>query len=120
MEDHQTAGDEARQIQDQKKPRVRVTCSLPQGLVLNNHLDKDGKSTSAANWGPGTPIEVRGSQTVDKAFYDAWAEHNPDLVARGVVSAVPIEEAEDGEGVGTEGSNDPEQDLDAPGKAEDA
>jgi hypothetical protein len=120
MEQHETAGDEAKQIQDAKRPMVRVTCSLPQGLVLNNHLDKDGKPTSAANWGPGSPIEVRGSQPVDKAFYDAWAENNKDLVARGVVSAVPIEEEEDGEAVGSEGAGGPEQDLDPPGEAKDA
>lgn len=106
-----TAGDEAREIEQAKLPTMTVTTSLPQGVVLNNHLDRDGKPTAAANFGPGTPIEVKGQATVvPKDFWDAWALYNSDLVDRGVVSATPTREIErneaeeranDGESVGS-------------------
>lgn len=114
-----TAADEAKDLEQRKRPTVTVLCSLPQGIVLNNHLGRDGKPSSVANMGPGGPIEVKGSvEGVDKAFWDAWAENNKDLVDRGLVSAIPTEEIErneqeqqDGENVGRQGKSDPEQDL---------
>jgi len=114
-----TAADEAKDAENQKRPTVTVTCALAQGIVLNNHLGRDGKPSMAANMGPVGPIEVRGSaEGVDKAFWDAWAANNKDLVDRGIVSAIPTEEIQqnererqDGENMGREGSDDPEQDL---------
>lgn len=116
---NRTAADEAKDIQKDQKPRVRVSCSLAQGIVMNNHLDRDGRPTGAANTGPGVPVEVKGVTEVDKDFYDAWAEHNRDFIDRGVISAVPVEEIErneaekrDGEeNLGREGKGRSEPDI---------
>jgi len=113
---NRTAADEAADIEKAKRPMMTVTCSLPQGIVLNNHIGKDGKSTSAANFGPGRPVAVQGSTDVDKEFWDAWAEHNGELIDRGVVSAVDkremIENRDGEEDVGPEGQGGSEPDLD--------
>jgi len=86
-----------------------VTCSLPQGIVLNNHLDADGRPSAAANMGPGTPIQVKGTETVDKDFYDAWAQHNSSFVDSGVISAVPLEEIERNEAEERAETSDPDE-----------
>jgi hypothetical protein len=110
-----TAGDEAKQIQNEQKPRVRVSVALANGLVLNNHLDADGNPTNVASIGTGGPIQVKGSMEVDKDFYDAWAMHNKDLINRGLVSAVPVYENDqnDAEGIAANPDDNDEQDEDS-------